>query len=159
MTNSVLSVHPQPVLADREHGTLEELPASVPEHSYGERRVMLLLLFISFAYLCLFRRFTAIDPDEGIILQGAQRILRGEVLYRDFFSFITPGSYYLLALLFRVFGSSIVVARIALVFHGKHIVRVVTYLLARRVCSRTTALLNRGANDHDVPALSVSGSA
>ena len=143
MTNSVLSVYPQPVLAGREQGTFEELPASVPERSYGERRVMLLLLFISFAYLCLFRRFTAIDPDEGIILQGAQRILRGEVLYRDFFSFITPGSYYLLALLSRIFGGSIGVARIALCFTGS-ICSLITYLLARRVCSRRTALLTAG---------------
>jgi hypothetical protein len=42
------------------------------------------------------------DPDEGIILQGAERILRGQVPYRDFFSFFTPGSYYLLALLFKI---------------------------------------------------------
>jgi 4-amino-4-deoxy-L-arabinose transferase-like glycosyltransferase len=78
------------------------------------------------------------EPDEGIILQGAQRILRGEVLYRDFFSFLTPGSYYLLAFLFKIFGSSILVARTALVLLGA-IYSVITYLLARRVCSRATA--------------------
>jgi 4-amino-4-deoxy-L-arabinose transferase-like glycosyltransferase len=119
---------------------VEELAAWVPENSSADRRVVLLVLLISFAYLCLFRRFTTIDPDEGILLEGAQRILRGQVLYRDFFSLITPGSYYLLALLFKLFGSSIVVARTALSFMGS-IFSAITYLLARRVCSRRTAFL------------------
>src|SRR6202035_2277672 len=63
-------------------------------------------------------------------LQGAQRILRGEVLYRDFFSYFTPGSYYFLALLFKVFGSSFLVARSALVFFGG-IYSAILYLLVR----------------------------
>ncbi len=83
------------------------------------------------------------EPDEGIILQGAQRILRGQVLYRDVFSFFTPGSYYLLAFLFKLFGSSILVARTALVFFGAAY-SVITYLVARRVCSRASAALVAG---------------
>ena len=79
------------------------------------------------------------ELDEGIVLEGAQRILRGEVLYRDFFSYFTPGSYYFLALLFKIFGSSFLVARTALVFFGG-VYSTVAYLLARRVCSRTSAI-------------------
>jgi hypothetical protein len=120
-------------------GRAEQLALRVPEDSPFDRRVALLLFLGSLAYLYLFRRYTAIEPDEGIILQGAQRILRGEVLYRDFFSFLTPGSYYLLALLFKIFGSSFAVARIALVFFGA-VFSGVNYLLARRVCSRGSAL-------------------
>ena len=71
--------------------------------------------------------------------QGAQRILRGDVLYRDFFSFYTPGSYYLLALIFKLFGSSIVVARTALALTGG-VLSSLIYLLARRVCSRPISL-------------------
>src|SRR5713226_5882930 len=78
----------------------------IPEESFFDRRVAVLLFLLSLAYLYLFRRYTAMEPDEGIILQGAQRILGGQVLYRDFFSFFTPGSYYLLVLLFKIFGSS-----------------------------------------------------
>jgi hypothetical protein len=100
----------------------------------------LLLWLISFSYLCIFRRFTNMDPDEGILLQGAQRILAGQMLYRDFFSFITPGSYYLLATVFRVFGSSFLVARTQLALAGS-LFSVFTYLLSRRVCSRRTAIL------------------
>ena len=111
----------------------------LPEKLPLERWVALGVFTISLFYLCLFRRYTSMDPDEGIILQGAQRIVQGQVLYRDFFSFFTPGSYYLLALLFKVFGSSMLVARTALAAYGSFF-SVFTYLLARRVCSRWVAL-------------------
>jgi Dolichyl-phosphate-mannose-protein mannosyltransferase len=112
----------------------------IPEQYFPDRVIALFLFLISFFYLFLFRRYTTMEPDEGIVLQGAQRILGGEVLYRDFFSFFTPGSYYFLALIFRIFGSSIVVARTMLVIVGA-VLSSITYLLSRRVCSRRTALL------------------
>src|SRR5438046_1521298 len=110
----------------------------IPERSRVEMAIAVLVLLASFAYLCLFRRYTSMDPDEGIILQGAQRILEGQVLYRDFFSFYTPGSYYLLALAFKIFGNSFIVARSILVLFGATL-SVLHYLLAQRVCSRGTA--------------------
>jgi hypothetical protein len=108
--------------------------------SWGDWALSLPIFALTFAYLLLFRRYTAMEPDEGIILQGAQRILQGQVLYRDFFSFFTPGSYYSLALLFKIFGSSMVVARTALAVEGGFF-SVFTYLMARRVCRRWSALL------------------
>ena len=116
------------------------LPVCLPERLCSERYIALIIFLLSFLYLCAFRRSTGIDLDEGIILQGAQRILDGQVPYRDFFSFFTPGSYYLLALLFRVFGNSYLVAHTALAFTGA-VFSPITYLLARRVCSRQTSLL------------------
>ena len=115
----------------------------LPEQHRPERYIALVIFLLSFSYLCIFRRATWIDPDEGIILQGAQRILDGQVLYRDFFSFFTPGSYYLLALVFRVFGDSYLVAHTALAFLGAAF-SPITYLLARRVCSRQASLLVTG---------------
>jgi len=117
--------------------------SSPPEETPADRALATLLFALTLAYLWLFRRYTGMEPDEGIILQGAQRILHGEVLYRDFFSFFTPGCYYLLALPFKIFGSSILVARTALVFFGG-VYSVVNYLLARRVCSRGSALMVAG---------------
>lgn len=49
--------------------------------------------------------------DEGVILVGASRVLHGQLPYRDFFSIVTPGSYYLLASFFKVFGESLLTAR------------------------------------------------
>ncbi len=114
-----------------------------PEKEPAEIRIAWLLFGATCLYLYLFRRYTTMDPDEGIVLQGAQRIVRGEVLYRDFFSFFTPGSYYLLALFFKIFGDSLLVARSVLVFFGG-IYSLTTYLLARRVCSRASALFVTG---------------
>lgn len=111
-----------------------------PEKERSERYITAAVFILSFVYLCLFRRYTTIEPDEGIVLQGAQRILRGQVLYRDFFSFLTPGSFYLHALLFRIFGNSFMVPRTALAVMGA-VFSAIGYLLARRVCSRWSALL------------------
>ncbi len=105
-----------------------------------DRYVAVVLFCVSFLYLCIFRRATWVDLDEGILLQGAQRILDGQVLYRDFFSFFTPGSYYLLALIFRVFGDSYLVAHTWIAVIGAAF-SPITYLLSRRACGRQTSLL------------------
>jgi len=110
------------------------------ERDPNDRAIAGAVFVVTLAYLWLCRRYTSMEPDEGIVLQGAQRILRGEVLYRDFFSYFTPGSYYFLALLFKIFGNSFLVARTALVFFGG-IYSAIAYLLARRVCLRGSALI------------------
>ena len=114
-----------------------------PELDRTDQGIAAAIFALTVAYLWIFRRYTSMEPDEGIVLEGAQRILRGEVLYRDFFSYFTPGSYYFLALLFKIFGSSFLVARTALVFFGG-VYSTVAYLLARRVCSRTSAIFVAG---------------
>lgn len=52
--------------------------------------------------------------DEAIHLYEAKRVLQGDVMYRDVFEIITPGWMYLMALLFRVFGTGMATARIAM---------------------------------------------
>jgi hypothetical protein len=47
-----------------------------------------------------------------VLLYGARRILEGQALYRDFFEFITPGSFYLFAGLFALTGPSYLAARL-----------------------------------------------
>lgn len=116
---------------------------NVPESSRSECLIALAVFVLSFFYLCIFRKASSIDLDEGIILLGAQRILDGQVLYRDFFSFFTPGSYYLLALVFRIFGDSYLVAHTLVAFVGAGL-SPLSYLLARRACGRQTSLLVTG---------------
>jgi 4-amino-4-deoxy-L-arabinose transferase-like glycosyltransferase len=124
---------------------IEASPRGVvrPELDRNDRAIAASIFAVTVTYLWIFRRYTSMEPDEGIVLEGAQRILRGEVLYRDFFSYFTPGSYYFLALLFKIFGSSFLVARTALVFFGG-VYSTVAYLLARRVCSRMSAIFVAG---------------
>ncbi|MEW5765343.1 MAG: hypothetical protein ACOYXN_01645 [Acidobacteriota bacterium] len=52
--------------------------------------------------------------DEYIIVYDAQRVLDGQVPYRDFFNFIPPGTFHALRWVFEVFGgASITAARYA----------------------------------------------
>jgi hypothetical protein len=116
------------------HGQSEDSRAHALE------RFLPFLIFVTcLSYLCIFRRFSTLEPDEGIVLQGAERVLSGQIPYRDFFSFYTPGSFYLVAGLFRIFGDSLTVARFSLAVVGA-ICSVATYVLARRVCSWGIAL-------------------
>ena len=108
----------------------------VPDSEAQLDRGIALLIFLGcLSYLCIFLRVTSMEPDEGIVLQGATRVLAGQVPYRDFFSFYTPGSFYLIAGLFRIFGNSFAVARTSLAVTGA-LCSAITYILARRVCSR-----------------------
>jgi hypothetical protein len=50
---------------------------------------------------------------EGISTVGAERVLDGEIPYRDFWTMYAPGQFYLLALLFRIFGTHLLVEVIA----------------------------------------------
>ena len=111
-----------------------------PHERQLERGIGVLLFLACLGYLWVFRRFTSMEPDEGIVLQGATRLLDGQIPYRDFFSFYTPGSFYLAAALFHFFGNSFAVARSSLAFAGAGC-SVITYLLCRRVCSRGISLL------------------
>jgi len=111
-----------------------------PEKSWRDWLVAALIFGISLLHFSCFYNYTLLNADEGIVLQGAQRILQGQVLYRDFFSLLTPGSYYWMAFFFKVFGSSILVGRAVLIGEGASL-SVLTYLLSRRVCSRWTAFL------------------
>ena len=70
--------------------------------------------------------------DESVYLYQAKRILAGEVLYRDVFEITTPGWMYLMALLFRLFGTSIETARMAMaVIHA--LTAVLIYFTCRRI--------------------------
>jgi len=90
-------------------------------------------VFAAVSALPLMRIASAMD--EGIVLQGGIRILHGQVPYRDFFSFYTPLSYYVAAAAFRVFGETLVGARVVLLIYSA-LMSLIVYLLARRITIR-----------------------
>src|SRR5579864_1137484 len=102
----------------RNNSAEAQLPGSNKPLGSAELWKALLIAVGAFVYLFPFLRYTSLNADEGIVLQGAQRILEGQVLYKDFFSFYTPGAYYWTALLFRLFGNSILVPRFTLLIYG-----------------------------------------
>ena len=72
--------------------------------------------------------------DEGLFLYEAKRIRDGEIPYRDFFEIVTPGAWYAMALLFRLFGTTMETARNAMaVVHALIVGAVFLACRARRV--------------------------
>ncbi len=61
-------------------------------------------------YLCYFRYGISLG-DEGFLVYGAERILKGQLPMSDFLSY-PPGSYFLLALLFKIFSVHLLVSRL-----------------------------------------------
>src|SRR5262245_57833806 len=105
----------------------------------------LLLVGLIAAVLCLpFIRVVG-PGDEGVLLNGAERILRGSRLYTDFFEFLPPGGFLLTAAWFSVAGISVgsVRALTILTIVG---IACFTYLACRLACKNAplSALLATG---------------
>lgn len=78
--------------------------------------------------------------DEGIFLSHAARIAEGEVLYRDLFGLTGPASYWLLALVFKIFGISIASAHLILAAEIA-ILTTFVYFIARELSDEASALI------------------
>jgi hypothetical protein len=76
----------------------------------------LLIVGLVTTALCLpFFRAVFFMGDEGVLLHGAERMLRGDRLYVDFFEFLPPGSFLLTEIWLRLAGISFVSARMLVV--------------------------------------------
>lgn len=86
-------------------------------------------------FLLPFMSCVALGSDEGTLLCGAARIVQGQVFARDFFEVMGPGTFYWLAAFFKIFGISILAARVYLflILLGTALS---IYFLSRRVCAR-----------------------
>ncbi|MFL5885989.1 MAG: glycosyltransferase 87 family protein [Thermoleophilaceae bacterium] len=90
------------------------------------------LLFAGAAALSAATMVKGFQPnDEGLMLQAAARIAHGQVPYSDFWWYYPPGQPYLLALLWKVFGPSMLTWRIVRVLSDAA-VAVLVFALARR---------------------------
>lgn len=50
--------------------------------------------------------------DEGLVFYGAKRVLEGELPNKDFWTIYPPGQFFTLAIIFYLFGPSVMVARV-----------------------------------------------
>lgn len=64
-------------------------------------------VFVTALLLYIHGNRLILNNDEGIILDAAIRMLNGQTLYRDFFGYMTPGSYWIQEGAFALFGVSI----------------------------------------------------
>src|SRR6187401_825728 len=90
-----------------------------------------LVAFAAWYWLQYFNRSTNL-LDEGSTAAQAMRVVNGDLIYRDFFTVVTPGSYYTVAWLFRAFGESLMVLRWAALVTGLAIL-LITLTVGRRV--------------------------
>jgi hypothetical protein len=83
--------------------------------------------------------------DEGVLLNGAERMLRGRSIYVDFFEFLPPGGFVLTEGWFRIFGISIESARSLAILTIVGIA-CLTYLTCRQASKNAplSALLSTG---------------
>jgi hypothetical protein len=71
------------------------------------------------------------DLDEGYFVQQATRVLHGQIPYRDFETFYTPGLAYLHALLFGMFGGPSLVAPRVVALVARAALALLLFALAR----------------------------
>lgn len=104
----------------------------------ADRRAAI-LVFLLAAVLALPFVTGIVMLDEGALVHVADRIAAGEVLYRDVATGVAPGAYYLQALLFRIFGRSLLVGRVFMILLFS-LTAAGIYLLSRAVAGRAVAV-------------------
>ncbi len=90
-------------------------------------------------YFLPFMRLLLQTRPEGLLVYGAVRIVHGQVFARDFFEVVGPGTFYWLALFFKLFGITFVATRICL-FVTSLGTGLAMYFLSRRICGRYQVL-------------------
>ncbi len=105
--------------------------------------VIPLALFLGTALLLLWMfgsRLILGTNDEGIYLDAAERILHGQKPYVDFFGYMTPGSFWMQALAFRLLGVTLAAGRVLVILYVALECSLI-YWLVERFASRTTAIV------------------
>jgi len=77
------------------------------------------------------RVLTQIAGDEGTLIMGAVRVVEGQLPFRDFFEVMGPGTFYWLALFFKLLGTTWLATRIDLLVTTLGITLALLYLARR----------------------------
>jgi hypothetical protein len=102
------------------------------------RAAALLFLGIASMLFVFHANHVVATNDEGIVLDAAQRMLSGARPYADFFAYMSPGSYWLQEVVFRIFGVSLWSGRIIVILDFSLQCAMLFWLVAR-FASRTAA--------------------
>jgi 4-amino-4-deoxy-L-arabinose transferase-like glycosyltransferase len=78
--------------------------------------------------------------DEGIYLDAAERILHGQKPYVDFFGYMSPGSFWIQALAFRLLGLTQAAGRAPVIFYLAFECALI-YWLVERYASRAVGIV------------------
>ncbi|HEX4021254.1 MAG TPA: glycosyltransferase family 39 protein [Acidobacteriaceae bacterium] len=123
------------------NASLASTPTPTPAQNPSRRRYFAYVIFTLCAslYLLPFMRVLLPGMSEGLLLDRAVSVAHGGIFGRDFFEIVGPGTYYWLALFFKLFGVTFVATRICL-FLSSLGTAFLMYFLSRRVCHRYQAL-------------------
>jgi len=120
------------MLSKMDHDTLGQMSEiSWPKHAIRDG---LIFTAGSIVYLLPFMR-VLLNTDEGLLTYGATRVSQGQVFGRDFFEIVGPGTFYWVALFFKVLGGTFFAARTCL-FLTSLTSALLIYALSRRICDR-----------------------
>jgi hypothetical protein len=113
----------------------------IPEQESTARRRWNYLIFTLCAslYLLPFMRVISLGTDEGLLVYGAVRVANGQVFARDFSEIVGPGTFYWLAIFFKLLGVTFWAAHVCL-FLTSLVTGLLMYFLSRRVCRKYQAL-------------------
>jgi len=101
---------------------------------------IVILLIISVIYYIPIIKSPLAPFDEAVILVGADRIMKGEIPYKDFLTIYGPAQIYTLATLFEFFGVSVTVERIYDIII-KSFLSIIIFLIIRKIASNKTAII------------------
>jgi hypothetical protein len=107
-------------------------PEAIARH---RRRDYLVFTLCASLYLLPFVLILLQGTDEGTLIYGAVRIVHGQILGRDFFEVVGPGTFYWLALFFKLFGVTIMGVRVCL-FLTSLGTALLMYFLSRKLCKK-----------------------
>lgn len=105
-----------------------------------KKPVWLVLFVGTFLFVLLATNRLISVYDEGLILVGAERVANGAFPHRDFYANYGPAQFFILASLFKTFGTSILVERLWDAFMRTTVSLLVAHI-ALRFVSRTRAFL------------------
>jgi len=106
-------------------------------------RAIPLAVFLGTALLLLWmlgNRLILGTNDEGIYLDAAERIVHGQKPYVDFFGYMSPGSFWMQALAFRILGITLAAGRVLVILYVA-LESALIYWLVQRFASRTAAIV------------------
>lgn len=121
----------------------QDNPTDVPDKNPSVlRRTLPVLLTLVAGLICnamFYNRGLGLSVI-GYSLAPSERVLQGEVPYRDFLFNYTPGILWVNALLMKTFGATLLITRIGL-FGFKLITLLLLYYISRRLSGRWVALV------------------
>jgi hypothetical protein len=101
---------------------------------------LVVLVVAAAVYGSVYFREESISTGVGANLVPAERVLKGEVPYRDFYKIQTPGILFLNALLFKLWGTTLIAA-LAGVLVFKVLAVGMVFIIARRVVPPPVAVI------------------